>query len=174
LIFTIGMVLTMLRPSPPLQIHIDPEAADRLAGKMARTAMAIRMGRAHSLTLNEAELNQWMRENLMVASASQEGRSVLKDVRLNLMDSHVRAYVLVMLYGKDISLRLDGAIETREGFVRLKPTTGRIGSLPLPSPVLDLLVRQLFEAPQNRAMFELPPQIESIGIERSELVIMVR
>ena len=174
LLLTVSVVLTILRPSPPLQIQIDPQAADRLAGKMARTAMAVRMGRSHVLTLDEAELNQWMRENLMIAAASQERQSILKDVRLNLLDSQLRAYVLVMLYGKDISLRLDGALETREGFIRLKPTTGQIGSLPLPSTALDLLVRQLFETPQNQAMFKLPPQIESIGIERRELVIVVR
>jgi len=136
--------------------------------------MAIATGRSHSLSLNEAELNHWVRESLTMASTSQEARSALKDVRLNLMSSQVRAYALFMLYGKEISLRLDGTLETRDGLIRLNPTSGQVGSLPLPSRALDVVVRKLLESPQNRAMFQLPPEIESIGIQNNTLMIVTR
>jgi len=174
LALTVGVLLTILRPSTPLQIQSDPAAVDGLAEKIARMAMAMHMGRSHSLSLNEAELNQWMRENLAMTSAPQDTPSTLKDVRLNLVGSQLRAYVLFMLYGKEISLRLDGGLETRDGFLRLKPTSGQVGSLPLPSPALDVVVQKLFESPQSRAMFRLPPEIESIGIERNQLMIVTR
>jgi len=173
-LFTIGVLLAILRPTPPLEIQTDPQAGERIAGKMAQLEMAIATGRSHSLSLNEAELNHWVRESLTMASTSQEARSALKDVRLNLMSSQVRAYALFMLYGKEISLRLDGTVETRDGFLRFNPTAGQVGSLPLPSIAHNVVVQKLFESPQNRAMFQLPPEIESIGIQNNTLMIVTR
>lgn len=132
-----------------------------------------------------------MRDNLVIASTHQarqvgipvstgheasveEVQSALKDVRLNLMGSQLRAYAVFMLYGKEISLQLDGTIETRDGFIRLKPTAGRLGSLPIPSSTLDQVVQQLFESPQSRESFRLPPQINSIHVENSLLVIATK
>lgn len=188
---TVGVLLLVLRQAPPLQIHADPQAADRVAEKMAQLQTAVQAGRAHSLALNEAELNQWMRDNLAIASAHQtqqagipvpagheasiqEVQSALKDVRMSLSGSQLRAYALFALYGKEISLQLDGTIETRDGFIRLKPTAGKLGSLPIPSTTLDRVVQQLFESPQNRDTFQLPPQIASIHIENSALIIVTK
>lgn len=191
LTLTAGVLLLILRQAPPLPIQADPQAADRVAEKMAQLQIAVQAGQAHSTTLNEAELNQWMRENLAIASTHQarqagipvpagheaevqEVQSALKDVRMNLTGNQLKAYVLFVLYGKEISLQLDGTIETRDGFIRLKPTAGKLGSLPIPSSTLDRVVQQLFESPQNREAFQLPPQIESVRIENGTLVIATR
>jgi len=174
LILTIGVLLAILRPSTPLEIQKDPQAGEHIAEKMAQLEMAIATGRSHALSLTEAELNHWVRGSVTMASADQEGSSSLKDVRLNLMGSQVCAYALFLLYGKEVSLRLDGTVETRDGFLRFNPTAGQVGSVPLPSKALDIVVRKLLESPKNRAMFQLPPQIESIAVEHSVLVIAVR
>lgn len=191
LILSIGVLLLILRQTPPLSIQIDPQAADRVAHKMAQLQMAVQAGQPHAVTLNEAELNQWMRDNLAIASAHQaqqagipdpvgselsvqEVQSALKDVRMNLMGNQLRAYALFALYGKEISLQLDGTIETQGGYIRLKPTAGKLGSLPIPSSTLDHVVHQLFDSPQNRDKFQLPPQIESVRIENNTLVIATR
>ncbi len=71
-------------------------------------------------------------------------------------------------------MQLDGTIETRDGFIRLKPTAGKLGSLPIPSVTLDGVVQKLFESPQNRDTFQLPPQIASIHIENSALMIVTK
>lgn len=187
----VGVLLLILSQAPPLQIRADPQAADRVAEKMAQLQTAMVAGQSHTLALNEAELNQWMRDNLAIASAHQaqqtgipvptgheasiqEVQSALKDVRMNLIGSQLRAYALFSLYGKEISLQLDGTIETRDGFIRLKPTSGKLGSLPIPSATLDRVVQQLFESPQNRDTFQLPPQIKSIHIENSALIISTK
>lgn len=188
LIVTVSILLLILRQAPPLSIQTDPQASDRVSEKMAQLQSAMVTGQSHSLALNEAELNQWMRDNLAIASAHQaqqagipvpaghdasvqEVQSALKDVRMSLVGSQLRAYALFVLYGKDISLQLDGTIETRDGFIRLTPTAGKLGSLPIPSATLDRVVQQLFESPQNRDTFQLPPQIKSIHIENSALII---
>ena len=102
LTLTVGILLLILRQAPPLPIQTDPQAADRVAEKMAQLQMAVQSNQPHALTLNEAELNQWMRDNLAIASTHQaqqagipvpagseatvqEVQSALKDVRMNLM-----------------------------------------------------------------------------------------
>jgi len=188
---TIGILLLILRQTPPLPIQTDPGAADRVAEKMAQLQMAVQSNQPHALTLNEAELNQWMRENLAIASTHQaqqagipaptgsepnlqEVQSALKDVRMNLMGNQLRAYALFALYGKEISLQLDGTITTEGGYIRLQPTAGKLGSLPIPSSTLDSVVHQLFDSPNNRDKFQLPPQIESVRVENNSLVISTR
>jgi hypothetical protein len=188
LTLSIGVLLLIFRQTPPLSIQTDPQAADRVAEKMAQLHMAVQASQPHAMTLNEAEINQWMRDNLAIASAHQaqqadipapvgsepsvqEVQSALKDVR---MGNQLRAYALFALYGKEISLQLDGTIETQEGYIRLKPTAGKLGSLPIPSSMLTYVVHKLFDSPQNRDKFQLPPQIESIRIENNTLVIATR
>lgn len=191
LTLSIGILLLILRQAPPLPIQTDPQTADRVAEKMAQLQMAVQSNQPHALTLNEAELNQWMRDNLAIASTHhtqqagipipsgseptiQEVQSALKDVRMNLMGNQLRAYALFVLYGKEISLQLEGTITTQEGYIRLQPTAGKLGSLPIPSSTLDSVVHQLFDSPNNRDKFQLPPQIESIRVVENSLVVSTR
>jgi hypothetical protein len=191
LTLSVGILLMILRQAPPLPIQTDPQAANRVAEKMAQLQMAVQSNQPHALTLNEAELNQWMRDNLAIASAHQaqqagipapigsepniqEVQSALKDVRMNLMGNQLRAYALFSLYGKEISLQLDGTIRTEGGYIRLQPTAGKLGSLPIPSSTLNSVVHQLFDSPTNREKFQLPPQIESVRVENNSLVISTR
>jgi hypothetical protein len=188
---TIGMLFAILRQAPALPIQSDPHAADRVAEKMALLQQSIQTNRSAQIALREAELNQWMRDNLAIASAHhaqqaglsvpagsaatvEEVQSALKDVRVNLVGDQLKAYALFHIYGKDISLQLEGTLETREGYVRLTPTAGKLGALPIPQTTLGHVVAQLFESPQNREKFQLPPQIQSIRVENSTLVITSR
>jgi hypothetical protein len=188
---TVGILLLILRQAPLLPIQTDPQAADRVAEKMAQLQMAVHSNQPHALTLNEAELNQWMRDNLAIASTHQiqqagipiptgsepnvqEIQSALKDLRINLMGNQLRAYALFALYGKEISLQLDGTITTEGGYIRLQPTAGKLGSLPIPSLTLERVVHQLFDSPTNRDKFQLPPQIESVRVVNNSLVISTR
>ncbi|HJS67755.1 MAG TPA: hypothetical protein VJ760_10560 [Nitrospiraceae bacterium] len=191
LTLSIGILLLILRQAPPLPIQTDPDAANRVAEKMAQLQLAVQSNHPHALALNEAELNQWMRDNLAIASTHQaqqagipipsgsdpsiqEVQSALKDVRMNLMGNQLRAYALFALYGKEISLQLEGTITTQGGYIRLQPTAGKLGSLPIPSSTLDSVVHQLFDSPNNRDKFQLPPQIESVRVENNSLIISTR
>ncbi len=188
---TATVLFLILKQGPPLTIQTDPQAAERVAEKMAQLQLAIQSNQRHVATLNEAELNQWMRENLAVASSHEaqqagipvptgheatmkEVQSALKDIRMTLAENQMHAYALFMLYGKEVSLQLDGMLETRDGYIRLKPTAGKIGSLPIPSFTLNRVVHELFDSPQNRDKFQLPAEIESVRIENSSLVIATR
>jgi hypothetical protein len=185
------VLFLILKQGPPLAIQTDPEAADRVAAKMAQLQLAMQSSQRHSTRLDEAELNQWIRENLAIAAtheAQQAGipvptgheatvkevRSAMKDIRMHLMGSQLQVYARFIMYGKEVSLQLDGSLETQDGYIRLKPAAGKIGSFPIPSFTLDRVVHELFDSPQNRESFQLPPAIESVSIENSSLVIATR
>jgi len=59
----------------------------------------------------------------------------------------------------------------KEGYLLLEVTAGRLGSLPIPQLALDRAVAGLFESPQNRENFKLPPEIADIQVENSQLAI---
>jgi hypothetical protein len=101
-------------------------------------------------------------------------QSALKDVRINMIDHQLRAYALFSIYGRDISLQLDGTLDSADGILRLKPVAGKLGSMPIPRSTLDHVVQKLFDSPQNRDNFKLPPQIASVWIENSTLVVVTR
>ncbi len=71
LTLSVGVLLLILQQTLPLSIQTDPQAADRVAVKMAQLQMAMQVSQPHAWILNEAELNQWMRDNLVIASAHQ-------------------------------------------------------------------------------------------------------
>ena len=188
---TTTILFLILKQGPPLAVHTDPQAAGRVAEKMAELQLAMQSNQRHVATLDEAELNQWMRENLGIAStheAQQAGipiptgheatvkevRSAMKDIRMHLTGNQLQAYTRFVIYGKEVSLQLDGSLETQNGYIRFKPTSGKIGSLPIPSFTLDRVVHELFDSPQNRERFQLPPEIESARIEHRSLVITTR
>ena len=71
LTLSVGVLLLILRQTPPLSIQTDPQAADRVAEKMAQLHMVVQASQPHALTLKDAELNQWMRDNLAITFTHQ-------------------------------------------------------------------------------------------------------
>ena len=59
----------------------------------------------------------------------------------------------------------------QEGYLLLEATGGQLGSLPIPQMALNRAVQRLFESPQNRENFRLPPEIANIQVENSQLAI---
>ena len=189
--FIISVVL-ILWPSSPPRIDSDPRAAQSATLKVEQFQESAGSGRSHKLQLKEGELNAWLGSNLALASAAktevkpepkpapredptlEEVRSTVRDVKIALLGDGLSAYVLFDLYGKDMSLTLDGRLVMENGYLRLQPTGGKLGSMPLPQATLDAAVRRLFESPQNKEQFRLPPDITDIRIQNSELIITRR
>jgi hypothetical protein len=74
----------------------------------------------------------------------------------------------------DFSLELEGTPVVRNGYLKLEPIRGKIGSLPLMAGALKSATDRLFDSPQNREKFRLPPEIEDIRVEQAQLVIISR
>jgi hypothetical protein len=97
-------------------------------------------------------------------------RSQVKDVKVELVDDHVRAYVVFDLHGKDVTLQLEGKLGAQDGYLNFEPISGQIGSLPLPPSALQSAMRHIFESPENREKFKLPSDMSGLKIENGEVV----
>ena len=100
-----------------------------------------------------------------------EVQSAVRDVRVDLDGDIVRAYVVFDFHGKDLSLELDGHLSSAGGYIQFQPVAGWLGSLPLPQSSLNAAVDRLVSSPDNHEKLRLPPGIESIAVENSQLVI---
>lgn len=183
---TIVVVILILRQASPPQVDVDPAAGLRLERKMRDLQNSLRAGRSHTLRLAETEVNSWVNENLALspkaledgtetavgASADIAGvRSAVRDLKIDLTGDRVQAYVLFDFYGQDLSLILEGRLQVQEGQLGFEATAGQLGSLPIPQMALDRAVQRLFDSPQNRDQFRLPPEIGNIQVENDQLVI---
>jgi len=101
-------------------------------------------------------------------------RSNVRDFKIQLVDDHVKAYVLFDVHGKDMTLQLEGRLAAQNGYLNFEPVSGQIGSLPIPQSTLESAVRRLMESPENREKLKLPPQIADLRIENGEVVASYR
>ena len=163
------VVILILRQAPPPQVDVDPDAGLRLQSKMRELANSIGAGRSATLRLAEAEVNSWLGENLDLSSPASE--STLQDLQVDLTGDRLQLYLVFGLYGQNLSLILEGRPQVQEGYLLLEVTAGQLGSLPIPQMALDRAVQGLFESPQNRENFRLPPEIADIQVENSQLAI---
>ena len=186
---SILVLVLMLRNSPPPDVQIGPDAQKRAEAKVQLLQAASKEGRPYTLHLDEGELNSWLRPNLSLArgeptqTARERGqddvepsiervRSTVRDVKIQLLDDRVRGYVLFDLLGKDQSLVLEGRLVVENGYLRLQPESGTLGTLPLPQSSLKGAVARLFDRPENRETFHVPPGIRDIRVEHGELIVV--
>lgn len=104
----------------------------------------------------------------------EEVKSNVRDIKIDLVDDRVRAYVVFNLYGKDMSLLLEGRLRVEDGYLRLDPTAVKLGSLPIPQASVDRAVRRLFDSPENKEKFRLPPHIRDLRVEDGQIVVSYR
>ena len=188
------VVFLILRPDAPPEVQVDEKALANFQSKVARMHQPA-ANQARELRLNEAELNGWLRSSLAIGSAPpppasapvtedpsptgggqdltvEEVQSNLRDVKVKLDGDRIHGYVLFELYGKNLSLTLNGSLELRDGYLRLAPTAMKLGSMPIPRATLERAVQQLLESPENREQFRVPSQIRDIRVENGTLIIV--
>ena len=163
------VVILIFRQAPPPQVDRDPDAGLRLQSKMRELAHSMGTGRSATLRLREAEVNSWLSENLALSSPASD--SALQDLQVDLAGDRLRLYFVFGFYGQNLSLILEGRPQVQEGYLFFEVTAGQLGSLPIPQMALERAVQGLFESPQNRENFKLPPGIANIQVENGELAI---
>jgi hypothetical protein len=191
------VVYLLLRTSPPPQIEATRESAKRAEMKIAEFRTSLGRGAPQVLAMNEAELNGWLQTNLAMQKRANEIaapsdapqstadtladeetleqiQSSVRDVKIDLMEDSLCVYAQFALHGMDLSLELEGTPVVRNGYLKLEPIRGKIGSLPLMAGALKSATDRLFDSPQNREKFRLPPEIEDIRVEQAQLVIISR
>lgn len=187
-----ALVLLLHKVAPPL-VETNAEAAARAEQKVQDVQQAAALGQPATLRMDETELNSYLASHLGLAddnvafeqSAAPGGtrgsnapaandveqmRSNVKDVKLQLIDDHIRAYVMFDVHGKDMTLQLEGKLGAAYGFLRFEPVSGQIGALPIPQATLEAAVRRMMESPENRDKLKLPAEISDLKIENGEVV----
>jgi hypothetical protein len=197
------VILLVLRQGPAPKVMSDPQAAARVETKLQESASAAQSGQPHQLELDSSELNSFLGSNLdlkktapadtpgvanqvpaqatepAAAAANaepsiEEVQSAVKDVKVNMVGDQVQAYVVFDFHGKDMSLELDGHLHAEDGYLRFEPTSGKLGSLPLPQSTLEAAVRRLFESPVNKEKMRLPPDVSDIQVRNGDVVVTYR
>ena len=191
------VVTLLLRTSPPPQIEASQESARRAEMKIAEFRTSMGRGVPQVLAMNEDELNGWIQSNLAIQKSGSENpapsdataatpdpdtladdttleqvQSSVRDVKIELLEDAVCVYAQFELHGMDLSLELEGRPIVRNGYLRLEPIRGKLGSLPLMAGTLRSATDRLFDSPQNREKFRLPPEIEDVRVEQGQLVVV--
>jgi hypothetical protein len=108
------------------------------------------------------------------AEQIEQVRSSVRDVKVELIDDRVRAYVVFDFHGKDMTLQLEGRLSAANGYLRFEPVSGQLGSLPLPQSSLEAAVQKMMDSPENREKLKLPAEISGLKIENGELLATYR
>jgi hypothetical protein len=104
----------------------------------------------------------------------EQAQSSVRDVRIELFEDSLLIYARFDLHGMDLSLELEGQPVVRDGYLKLEPSSGRLGSLPLMAGTLQSATARIFDSPENKEKFKLPSGIRDIRIEQGRLVVLSR
>jgi hypothetical protein len=97
-------------------------------------------------------------------------RSSVRDVKVELIDDRVRAYVVFDFHGKDMTLQLEGKLGASNGYLHFAPISGQLGSFPIPQSTLETAVQKMMDSPDNREKLKLPAEMSQLKIENGEIV----
>lgn len=78
---------------------------------------------------------------------------------------------VVERYGMDIYVTLSGQLNSKDGYVGLKPTLFKVGDLTVPIDWVDSTLQSKLAEPENREKLKLPPFVSDVHVEDGELVI---
>ena len=183
-VVTIAM---LLHKAAPPEVKKDPGAANRLEEKLKQAEASAAAGVAPVLRVDEAEVNSYLdthlelnRESAAPAATAagnakeptlEEVQSTVRDVKINLIEDRVHAYIVFDFHGKDMTLELEGRLHAEGGYMRLDPVSGKIGALPIPQSTLETAVHKMMESPENREKLRLPNELADLRVENGEIVV---
>ena len=182
--FALIAILMIMHASPPPPVVTSTQAAASADQKIQAVEQAVNSGQPATLRMDESELNSYLASHLDISpngspntspggaspSDVEHVRSAVKDVKVQLIDDRVHAYVVFGFHGKDMTLQLEGKLGAEDGYLRFEPVSGQIGSMPIPQSSLETAVRHMMESPENREKLRLPAEMSGLKIENGEIV----
>jgi hypothetical protein len=188
LVALVTLILILHKTAPPA-VETSPQAAARVEEKFQEVEKSVAQGQPATVRLDSTELNSYLSSHLELqgsaasnaapagGSAAPTGedveqmRSNVRDVKVELVEDRVRAYIVFNVHGKDISLQLEGHLGAENGYLRFEPISGQIGSMPIPQSALQSAVQKVMDSPVNREKLKLPPEISKLQIENGEVAV---
>jgi hypothetical protein len=192
--FAIVSIVLLFHKAPPPLVETSPQAAARAEEKFEQVEKAVASGQPATLRMDETELNSYLASHLALAGNGapnpaptggvqgapngatptpqevEQMRSNVRDVKVQLIDDRVKAYVVFDVHGKDMTLQLEGRLGAQNGYLHFEPLGGQIGSLPIPQSTLESAVQRLMNSPENREKLRLPSEISDLRIQNGEVV----
>jgi hypothetical protein len=104
----------------------------------------------------------------------EQAQTSVRDVRIELLEDRLLIYALFDFHGMDLSLEIEGQPVVRDGYLRLEPSGGKLGSLPLMAATLQSATARIFDSPENKEKFKLPPSVQDIRVEQGHLIVLSR
>jgi len=189
-LLTLITLALVLHKAPPPPVESSPQAAQRAEEKFTAVEQEVSHGQPATLRLDETELNSYLAAHLdLVPTANtaspggpeassgkdvEQMRSSVRDVKLQMTEDRVKAYVVFDVHGKDMTLELEGRLGATGGYLRFEPVSGQIGSLPIPQSTVQSAIQKLMDSPENHEKLRLPAEIADLRIENGELVATYR
>jgi hypothetical protein len=190
-------IVLVLHKTPPPPVETSPQAAVRAEQKFADVERAVAAGQPATLRMDETELNSYLSSHLELSDSTpkpapaggprggangagptaqdvEQMRSNVRDVKVQLIEDRVKAYVVFDVHGKDMTLQLEGRLSAQNGYLNFEPVSGQIGSLPIPQSSLESAVQRLMNSPENREKLKLPPEITDLRIQNGEVVAIYK
>ena len=196
-------LLMVFHAAPPPVIATSPQAAARVEQKVEAVEQTVASGQSATLRLDQSELNSYLASHLDIspngpsnaapnatpsgdansnlptpsgttAEQVEQVRSSVRDVKVELVEDRVRAYVVFDFHGKDLTLQLEGRLASANGYLRFEPVSGQLGSLPIPQSALETAVQRMMDSPENREKLKLPAEIADLRIENGEFLATFR
>jgi len=173
--FAVVTLILLLHKAPPPPVETSPQAAARAEQKFADVERAVANGQPATLRMDETELNSYLSSHLELSDNAtpqdvEQMRSNVRDVKVQLIEDRVKAYIVFDVHGKDMTLQLEGRLAAQNGYLTFEPVSGQVGSLPIPQSTLESAVRRLMDSPENREKLKLPSEIADLRIENGEVV----
>jgi hypothetical protein len=165
----VSILLVLRKPSFPVA-EASPEAARSFDQKLSLLGAPPTGGAPREIRLTEAELNSKFQENLSLPAAS--GLLTLKSATVHLEEDKLFTLLAVEVIGKEIYLTLGGKLVVNDGAVEFSPTDIKMGSLPVSATLVGPVLRNRLHA--MRDQMQLPPSVQDVRIENSELVLLLR
>jgi hypothetical protein len=125
-------LILLLHKSPAPVVEVSVQAANRAEQKMEAVTQSVSQGQQATLRLDETELNSYLATHLQLegndanppastpdapdapsAKDVEQVRSSVRDVKVQMQDDRVKAYVVFDLHGKDMTLKLEGKLGTK-------------------------------------------------------------
>src|SRR5258707_2968176 len=147
-------LLMVFHAAPPPVIATSPQAAARVEQKVEAVEQAVASGQSATLRLDQDELNSYLASHLDISPAAttksapntapsgdassnlptpsgtpaeqvEQVRSSVRNVKVELVEDRVRAYVVFNFHGKDMTLQLEGRLTAANGYLRFEPVRDR-------------------------------------------------
>jgi uncharacterized protein YpmS len=191
-VLIIAVMLMVKKPVPPATFsQVTPEAAAASATsfdtKLNELERARQGGYAAEVRLSTDELNSAFQRSQGQAPqtpttltdnpapetpSSPEGPPQVKSMQFAMVGDQVLGQFVVQRYGVDIYVTLAGKLNSKDGYVGLKPTLFKVGDLNVPISWVDSTLQSKLADPENREKLKLPQFVSDIRVENGELVIV--